>query len=631
MRVLFWKRLRTYRTISTYTESPPDTDGAIESEAGVVSLESSIPTAAQDLNAMGKTQSESSYRPFRFTILEALSATGLRSIRYAREIPLLKKVIANDLSATAVKAMKRNVALNFPNGRPMEEWSPEYSGIVGPKTDLAKLDVENATGDDTMELEDQRTTAATATAVPNGTPASASVDESTTAEEAATAEAATHPQCKITINEGDALDVMYSHRHPSSRFHVVDLDPYGSAAPFINGAVQSIADGGLLCVTCTDLAVLASNNYPEKCYALYGGSSTRTEYSHEAALRLVLHSIAMSAAQYGRYIKPLLSLSIDFYLRVFVQVHTAPIEVKKLATQQGLVYTCFYCNNFHQQRLGRTTEAVSKKGGPIVKHQTAVGPPPSIGPGSSCEECGSKYHVAGPMWLDPIHDSAFCTTLLEILERQPERSRTASRIRGMVGTAGSELPDAPFYFTPGKLSGLMHSTSPSLLNVTNALLHAGFRVSRSHCVGGSIKTDASRGQIYSIWRSWIDQGHPVKMESISENSPARFMLLNRRTEQERLAAQHSERGRANQPPLINAEDASDDQDDVGTDAAAAKAASVRYEFDQEHPDAKRLMFSEDFGSRTQSAVKAVRYQQNPLPNWGPGTAASMPNKPAGRP
>ena len=48
------------------------------------------------------------------------------------------------------------------------------------------------------------------------------------------------------------------------------------------------------------------------------------------ALRLVLHTLATSAARYGRYIQPLLSLSIDFYVRLFVRVHTAPIDVKRV-------------------------------------------------------------------------------------------------------------------------------------------------------------------------------------------------------------------------------------------------------------------------------------------------------------
>lgn len=77
---------------------------------------------------------------------------------------------------------------------------------------------------------------------------------------------------------------MYSHREEKNRVDVIDLDPYGTAAPFIDGAVQAVKDGGkrtstinahehfvdshvgLLCVTCTDLAVLATNNFPEKWY-----------------------------------------------------------------------------------------------------------------------------------------------------------------------------------------------------------------------------------------------------------------------------------------------------------------------------------------------------------------------------
>ena len=45
-------------------------------------------------------------------VLEALSASGLRSVRYANEIPGLDKVIANDISAKAVEAIRRNVKAN---------------------------------------------------------------------------------------------------------------------------------------------------------------------------------------------------------------------------------------------------------------------------------------------------------------------------------------------------------------------------------------------------------------------------------------------------------------------------------------------------------------------------------------
>ena len=48
----------------------------------------------------------------------------------------------------------------------------------------------------------------------------------------------------------DANDIMYRTRG-ASRFDVIDIDPFGSASVFLDSAVQAIADGGLLCVTCT--------------------------------------------------------------------------------------------------------------------------------------------------------------------------------------------------------------------------------------------------------------------------------------------------------------------------------------------------------------------------------------------
>lgn len=46
-------------------------------------------------------------------ILEALSATGLRSVRYANEIPGVKEIIANDLSKSAVESIEKNVKHNI--------------------------------------------------------------------------------------------------------------------------------------------------------------------------------------------------------------------------------------------------------------------------------------------------------------------------------------------------------------------------------------------------------------------------------------------------------------------------------------------------------------------------------------
>ncbi|KAK2719285.1 hypothetical protein QYM36_004934 [Artemia franciscana] len=45
-------------------------------------------------------------------LFEALAASGLRSIRYAKEAGGFRSIIANDLSRAAVESMKTNIEHN---------------------------------------------------------------------------------------------------------------------------------------------------------------------------------------------------------------------------------------------------------------------------------------------------------------------------------------------------------------------------------------------------------------------------------------------------------------------------------------------------------------------------------------
>ncbi len=85
---------------------------------------------------------------------------------------------------------------------------------------------------------------------------------------------------------------MYRNRNWNKRFSIVDLDPYGSPAPFLDAAVQCVADGGLLLITCTDMAVLCGN-HSETCHAKYGSISLKSKFCHEMVclyLKLFLRS-----------------------------------------------------------------------------------------------------------------------------------------------------------------------------------------------------------------------------------------------------------------------------------------------------------------------------------------------------
>ncbi|TXT03826.1 hypothetical protein VHUM_04347 [Vanrija humicola] len=454
----------------------------------------------EDKAEEGATQPKKEFVASKITILEALSATGLRSIRYAKEIPDVKVVLANDLSPSACEAMRQNVALNGVG--PVEKKEGEEGEAAEKKDEVDLGRREGCTG-------------------------------------------------YVHVNEGDAWE----------RVDVVDLDPYGTAAPFIDAALGCIADGGLLAVTCTDLAVLAGSSYPEKCFSNYGGVCAKAEYSHEVALRLVLNSLAQAAARYGRTITPLISLSIDFYVRLFVRVDSKPVEVKKLASQTGIVYICNFCETPVTQPFGKVLEKPSKNGDfTNTVYRSAGGPKAS----ADCEECGSPQHVAGPMWLGPIQDPTFVSRVLKSIEADKDHYGTYPRMNGMLTMAHDELPDA-FYFTSNKIHGFAHTSAGPTKQVVSALLNAGYKVSRSHAAPGSVKTDAPRAFVCDIVREHV-KTHPVRMDKISEKSPARAFVSKAMTHEVDLTI---------------------------------------------HPEAKNY----------DKQDKVVYYQLNPLPNWGPGSRA----------
>ena len=393
----------------------------------------------RNYHAMLCEESKDSCKKVR--ILEALSASGLRSIRYAKEMgDIVDYVMANDLSSAAVASIKRNVA---------------HNGLT---------------------------------------------------------------EEKVKANHGDAMAVMYQAANAPERkkFDVIDIDPFGSASPFIDAAVQAVKDGGLLCVTCTDMAVLAGQ-YPETCFAKYGGTPLRGDHCHELALRLLLNSLQTSAARYKRQIVPLVSMSVDYYIRVFVRVVSSPKKVKETFTNIGMIYQCSLCKTHQVQALGTmTVQGKSEK--------FHVGRVASLAAG--CGNCGcNAIHIGGPIYCGAIHDTTFLDRILEHIKKDESKFqyKTQERILGLVTVMREELLDVPLFYSLSGLASVVHCNSPSLLAFNSALLNAGYRVSGTHCKSGMIKTDAPSQVIWDAIRAWV-KDNPVKMEKYSETSPTYKIL-----------------------------------------------------------------------------------------------------------
>ncbi|ERT02595.1 N2,N2-dimethylguanosine tRNA methyltransferase [Sporothrix schenckii ATCC 58251] len=513
---------------------------------------------------------QTSPQPPKIRILDALSATGLRALRYAHELPFNVSVTANDLLAAATESIRRNVSMNGLT----EKIEVTHSDALAHMYTVISKDLMSAA-------------------------------EATSTKNAAAAG---------------------SRFRPSAKYDVIDLDPYGTGANFFDAAVQSVrSDGGLLCVTCTDAGVWASQGYPEKCYALYGGVPMKGAASHEAGLRIVLHALATSAARYGLTITPLLSLSIDFYCRVFVTVTRSPASVKFLAGKTMTVYNCDQgCGAWATQPLLRTHSHPNKKGsGIFFKYTFAAGPTAS----PRCEHCDTKMHLSGPMYAGPIHQAEFVQRILDDLPQvSTDVYGTTDRIRGMLHTALEEIMEpetkptpshastveppvpltgddalaavdpAPFFFLPTNLAKAVHCSTPGEDPIRGALLRLGYRVTRSHCKPGSLKTDASWSVLWDIMRAFVRQKAPVKRENIRPNTAAHRLLRLHEGDEGADGAEGADRKEAEGEGKAAKED-------LTTNAAGKPEA---------------IVFDEDLGRQlSRSGEKLVRYQVNPRENWGP--------------
>jgi len=415
---------------------PADEDGdvpAFYNPAQVFNRDLSCAVLEEFGAVVEQERKEKNWEHEPMTVIEALSASGLRACRYALECEGVKQVIANDLSVLAVDEIRKNAKFN-------------------------------------------------------------QVDH------------------LITPNKDDAIDLMARHRTKETNVDVIDLDPYGSACPFLDTAVQAVKHGGLLMVTCTDMGILAGN-HPEACWAKYGCFPIKAHFCHEQAIRIVLHAIERAANRYGRYIEPLISLHLDFFIRVFVRVHHGKIHVKRSCTKIGYVCKDTFTHSFVTYPCGRLEET---KNGGIKFHP---GTPPKLADVPHAK----KLNQAGPLWLAPMHNHDFIKRVQKRIRARDEADWvTKRRLDGLLGACLEELPDVPFYYHFMKDFGIvLKSSLGKMVTIRSAIINAGYRVSSSHATADVIKTDAPASALWDIFRDFLKG---TKLDKVDPATP-KFAIL----------------------------------------------------------------------------------------------------------
>ncbi|KAI5150246.1 tRNA (guanine26-N2/guanine27-N2)-dimethyltransferase [Enteropsectra breve] len=237
-------------------------------------------------------------------------------------------------------------------------------------------------------------------------------------------------------------------------FDVIDIDPFGSCAQFVNDAFRAIKHNGLLCFTCTDKAALCAN--VNKCLVKYSTHIKRVYSKGEMPLRVLLSYISREFSKYGASIVPVVSLSVDFYIRVIVRVAK---RAEKSVIEDNRY--CFICSCLNK-RVQDLKDKMNTK----------------------CDVCSAEMLLYGPFWYKNLHDTRFIEKML-----QSSSVDGNDRLIGILKLMAQEI-DEMFYYSLPELCSKIKVNSCKLRELMNALANEGYRVSLVHYDNNSVKTNA---------------------------------------------------------------------------------------------------------------------------------------------
>jgi tRNA (guanine26-N2/guanine27-N2)-dimethyltransferase len=258
----------------------------------------------------------------------------------------------------------------------------------------------------------------------------------------------------VEVTESDA-NVLMSGR----RFDAVDLDPFGTPAPFIDSAARSARN--YLFVTATDTAPLCGAHL-KAGMRRYFAHPRNTEYHAEVGLRTLLGFVVREVIKYDRGVEPLFCYAREHFVRLHLRVRRGAAAADRSMGHIGYVMQCPGC-------LYRT-------------EQTDLLPKPE-----RCGCCNAELVPIGPLWMGSISDRDTLGLMEEALPGVPLGSDR--QIARLLATCRQEL-DISSHYDYHVIAKQLRVSPGAIDAVITRLIDLGYRASRAHYSGTALKTDA---------------------------------------------------------------------------------------------------------------------------------------------
>lgn len=244
------------------------------------------------------------------------------------------------------------------------------------------------------------------------------------------------------------------------KFEIIDVDPFGSPAPYLDSVMHGLQRDSLLFVTATDIEALCG--YAKKAaLRKYGIKTVKTPFAKELGTRVLLTTIMREGAKYGFGFSVLLSYWRKHYIRVFLK---AEWSKKAAFNTMDLVNPVSFCTC-----------------GCFLSEPT-----------DKCPFCKKNMDCISPVYLGKIKENEF----LEKIESTP-----------LINALQNEL-DVPFYYDTHYLAKFHRFQPPKIDALMKTLKKSHFAASRTIFSSTGVKTDAPFGMLMTTLLSMRENASP---------------------------------------------------------------------------------------------------------------------------
>ena len=242
-------------------------------------------------------------------------------------------------------------------------------------------------------------------------------------------------------------------------FDFVDLEPFGTPAPFIDAGIRSSIR--MMGITATDTAPLCGAHL-KAGIRRYMARPMNTDYHAEVGLRLLLGYAARMTARYDRGIEPVFCFAHEHFVRLHIRLARGTQAADRTISRIGYIYQCQGCP-YRYEKAGFFPDQIV------------------------CPDCGRPLSPIGPVWTGAIQDS---NLLNQLMEKIPESGIAHPTALGkIIGLCQNEL-DISFSYDYHHLAKAYRVSPGPIAAVLSSLEKEGYQATRAHYSGYCIKTDA---------------------------------------------------------------------------------------------------------------------------------------------